>query len=91
VDDAACAPTSCGSRTGSELVLPPKVLVEVGPGAVLGERALLEGGARTATLTAVTPVRVAVADTAALDPDALARLAADHRREDQHEDAVSGA
>ncbi|MEN3357587.1 MAG: hypothetical protein V7637_1569, partial [Mycobacteriales bacterium] len=34
-------------------------LAEVGPGAVLGERAVLEGGSRTATLTAVTPVRVA--------------------------------
>jgi hypothetical protein len=67
------------------------VLVEVGPGAVLGERALLEGGARTATLTAVTPVRVAVADGAALDPAALARLAEGHHREDHPEDAVSGA
>jgi hypothetical protein len=35
-------------------------VTEVGPGAVLGEMALLEGGRRTATLRAVTPCRVAV-------------------------------
>jgi Cyclic nucleotide-binding domain len=35
-------------------------VAEVGPGAVLGEMALLEGGRRTATLRAVTPCRVAV-------------------------------
>ena len=35
-------------------------VTEVGPGAVLGEMALLDGGQRTATLRAVTPCRVAV-------------------------------
>jgi CRP-like cAMP-binding protein len=35
-------------------------VTEVGPGAVLGEMALLDGGRRTATLQAVTPCRVAV-------------------------------
>ncbi len=35
-------------------------VAEVGPGAVLGEMALLDGGRRTATLRAVTPCRVAV-------------------------------
>ncbi len=35
-------------------------VTEVGPGAVLGEMALLDGGRRTATLRAVTPCRVAV-------------------------------
>jgi len=35
-------------------------VAEVGPGAVLGEMALLDGGQRTATLRAVTPCRVAV-------------------------------
>jgi len=54
---------------------------EVGPGAVLGERAVLETGRRTATLTAMTAVSVAEADAAAIDRDALARLAAGHRRE----------
>jgi hypothetical protein len=57
-------------------------LAEVGPGAVLGERAVLEGGRRTATVTATTPVRVAVAAADAVDREALATLAAQHRRED---------
>lgn len=57
-------------------------LAEVGPGAVLGERAVLEGGKRTSTLLAVTPVRVAVAPSSAIDRDKLAELAGSHRRED---------
>lgn len=56
-------------------------LAEIGPGAVLGERAVLEGGVRTATVTAVTPVRVAVAAADALDRAALAELAEGHQRE----------
>jgi hypothetical protein len=54
---------------------------EVGPGAVLGEHAVLEGGRRTATLTAVTAVRVAEADAGSIDQDTLTRLAEGHRRE----------
>ncbi len=38
-----------------------RALAELGPGAVIGERALLEGGTRTSTVTAITPLRVAVA------------------------------
>jgi hypothetical protein len=56
-------------------------LAEIGPGAVLGERAVLEGGMRTATVTAVTPVRVAAARADSLDRAALAELAAGHQRE----------
>jgi CRP-like cAMP-binding protein len=63
-------------------------LGEVGPGAVLGERAVLEGGRRTATLTAVTPICVAEARADAIDRDALARLAEGHRREEQRATAV---
>jgi len=59
-----------------------KALAEVGPGAVLGERALLEGGKRTATLRALTPARIAVASADQISPDALAELAAGHRREE---------
>lgn len=58
-------------------------LAEVGPGAVLGERALLEGGKRTSTLTAVTPVNVAVAAREQIDLDRLRPLADTHRREEQ--------
>jgi hypothetical protein len=60
-----------------------KPLAQVGPGAVLGERALLEGGLRTSTLTAVTPVRVAVAAKDQIDLDSLRRLSETHRREEQ--------
>ncbi len=57
-------------------------LAEYGPGAILGERAHLEGGARTSTLVAVTPCRVAAAEASQFDPAALAELAGGHRRED---------
>jgi hypothetical protein len=57
-------------------------LAEYGPGALLGERAQLEDGSRTATLTAVTACRVASVDPSRLDPSALAELAGGHRRED---------
>jgi hypothetical protein len=60
-----------------------KALAEVGPGAILGERALLEGGKRTATLRALTPARVAVAKADQISPDALAELATGHRREEK--------
>jgi hypothetical protein len=57
-------------------------LAEYGPGALLGERAALEGGTRTSTLVAVTPCRVASVPAGQLDPSALAELATGHRRED---------
>jgi hypothetical protein len=58
-------------------------LTELGPGAVLGERAVLEGGTRTATLRALTKGKVAVATADQLDRDALAELSTGHRREEQ--------
>ena len=57
-------------------------LAECGPGAMLGERAYLEGGIRTATLAAVTACRVAAVDARQLDRPALEELSAGHRRED---------
>jgi Cyclic nucleotide-binding domain len=57
-------------------------LAELGPGALLGERAVLEGGTRTATLRAVTPCKVAVARGDELDPAALAEVSQGHRREE---------
>jgi hypothetical protein len=57
-------------------------VAELGPGAVVGERATLEGGLRTATLTAVTPVRVASAPVGDIEPSALEELREGHRRED---------
>jgi Cyclic nucleotide-binding domain len=59
------------------------VVAEVGPGAVLGERALLEGGNRTATVWAATEARVAVVPAEQLDEAALPELARMHRAEDQ--------
>ena len=59
-----------------------KALAEVGPGAILGERALLEGGLRTATLRAVTPCRVAVASAEQVSEEALTELAKGHHREE---------
>jgi hypothetical protein len=56
-------------------------LGDLGPGAVVGERAILESSPRTATLTALTPVKVALVPADAVDRDALAELARGHRRE----------
>jgi cyclic nucleotide-binding protein len=50
-------------------------IAEVGPGAILGEMALLQGGRRTATLRAVTRCRVAVVPGDRVDRAALADLA----------------
>ena len=58
-------------------------VAELGPGAVGGERALLEGGNRTSTLRANTRVRVAVATAEQVDTAALHELAEGHRREEQ--------
>jgi hypothetical protein len=57
-------------------------LAEYGPGAILGERAGLEGGVRTATLTAVTPARLAWAKATDIDRDALVEVSAGHRKEE---------
>jgi hypothetical protein len=52
-----------------------RTVTELGPGAVVGEVALLDGGRRTATLRAVTPCRVAAVPGDRIDRDALAELA----------------
>ncbi|MBJ7594903.1 MAG: cyclic nucleotide-binding domain-containing protein [Candidatus Dormibacteraeota bacterium] len=57
------------------------VLGQLGPGAVLGERAVIEGGNRTATVRALTPCRVATISGKDLDPRVLAELSTGHRRE----------
>ena len=59
-----------------------KRLAEYGPGALLGERAHLEGGTRTSTLVAVTPCRVASLDASQFERSDLAELSGEHRRED---------
>jgi Cyclic nucleotide-binding domain len=59
-----------------------ELVAEVGPGVVLGERAVLEGGIRTASLQASTDVRVAVATADQIDREALVQLREHHRVED---------
>ncbi|MEO7369884.1 MAG: cyclic nucleotide-binding domain-containing protein, partial [Ilumatobacteraceae bacterium] len=58
-----------------------EAIAEIGPGAVLGERGTLEGGARTATLRAVTDCKVAAVPVAGIDRQRLTELAGGHRRE----------
>jgi CRP-like cAMP-binding protein len=55
---------------------------EVGAGAVVGERALLEGGRRSATLTALTPCKILPVPADSVSASGLAELAQAHRRED---------
>jgi len=50
-------------------------VTQVGPGAILGEMALLQDGRRTATLRAVTPCRVAVVPRDQIDRAALEEIA----------------
>jgi len=56
-------------------------VAELGPGAVLGERALLEGGLRSSTLKALTQCRVAIVAGSDVDRDKLEQLARGHHRE----------
>ena len=58
-------------------------VAELGPGAVLGERAAVEQGRRTATVRALTDCRIVSYPAAALPPEDLRELATFHRREDQ--------
>jgi cyclic nucleotide-binding protein len=57
---------------------------ELGPGAVVGERALLEDGRRTATLRAITDCVIAAATKDQIDRTSLASLAEQHHAEDPH-------
>ncbi len=57
-------------------------IAEIGPGAVVGERAGQRDGVRTATLRARTRARVAAVSQDALDPAALGSLAAMQRSGD---------
>ncbi len=57
-------------------------LGDLGPGAIVGERAILEEGRRTATLRAATKARVAVAHVDEIDLDKLRELSEGHRREE---------
>jgi hypothetical protein len=56
-------------------------VAEMGPGTMLGERAALEGGLRTATLRALTPIHVVVVPRELVSEPELAALAAERKRE----------
>lgn len=58
-------------------------IAEYGPGSLHGERAVLEGGRRTSTLSAVTACTLAVAAADQVDRAALVELSAGHRREER--------
>ena len=57
-------------------------MAELGPGTIAGERALLEGGTRTATLRASSPCNVAVVPADALESSELEAIGAGRRREE---------
>jgi hypothetical protein len=61
------------------------LVAELGPGAVVGERAVLEGGRRTSTVVARSAARLATVPGELLDPSSLADVAELHRREDEPE------
>jgi hypothetical protein len=58
-----------------------ETVAEIGPGAILGERAVVEGGKRTATLRAVTASKVVSVSADQVDPSALEELAGTRRTE----------
>jgi Cyclic nucleotide-binding domain len=58
-----------------------QVVGQVGPGTVVGERASLEGGRRTADLRALTEARVAAAAPDLFSAEQLSELARSHHRE----------
>jgi hypothetical protein len=59
-----------------------KPVAELGPGALVGERAILETGRATATVTAKTPVRAARIPAGVIDRTELEKVAEGHRREE---------
>jgi hypothetical protein len=79
-------------QTGNELYLvvdgvlaaevDGETVAEIGPGAILGERAVVEGGKRTATLRAVTSAKIVEVPADQIDPAALEELAGTRRREE---------
>jgi len=56
-------------------------VAEIGPGAIVGERAVVEGGVRTSTVRARTPAKVAAAPSDAVEKETLAQIAEGHARE----------
>ena len=64
-----------------DVVVDGEVVAEVGPGAILGVRASIEGGTRTSTLRAATRCRVVVLPRDVLDQSEIVAIASGQRRE----------
>jgi cyclic nucleotide-binding protein len=69
-----------------EVEVSGRVIAEIGPGAILGERAFLEGGRRTATLRAATRGRVAATSPDQIKLSDLSDVASRHQRENDRSD-----
>ena len=67
----------------AQVVVDDTEVARIGPGAIVGERASLEFGCRTASLIAVTACKLAVIEPDAFDTSTLATLSGDHHREDE--------
>jgi hypothetical protein len=67
-----------------EVRVDERVVAQVGPGTVVGERAGLEGGRRTADLCALTDARVGEVEASQLSAELLSELALGHRREERN-------
>jgi CRP-like cAMP-binding protein len=65
-----------------EVRVDERVVGQVGPGTVVGERAQLEGGRRTADVRATTEARIAEVDGGSLDLELLRELAQGHHRDE---------
>jgi len=57
-------------------------VAQIGPGAIVGERAVVEKGARTATVRAITPCQVVRVPRRYADERELSEIARGHRREE---------
>lgn len=66
-----------------EVEVDGSMVAEIGPGAIVGERASMEEGVRTATVRARTAAKVATVSTDSLDPTDLAAVVTGHRREER--------
>lgn len=64
-----------------EIEVDGTVVAESGPGSILGERAFLEGGLRTATVRAVSKVKAAACGPETFGAEALDELRSMHQRE----------
>jgi hypothetical protein len=65
-----------------EVLVDGEVVGELGPGAIVGERAQLEDGGRTATLRAKTAGKVVGVPAEEIDREQLEQVAAGHKREE---------